>query len=142
MPHPILILGGYGNFGKRIAQRLVNDGLDVIIAGRNSSKAQALCTELSDTTKSLAFDVETGLDYALTQLRPKVVINTCGPFQSADYKIAETCIQHGVHYIDLADGRDFVTGITSLDAQAKAQNVTVISGASTVPGLSSAVLTH
>ena len=75
-------------------------------------------------------------------LKPLVVINTCGPFQNADYGIARACIASGVHYIDLADGRDFVTGITQLDADAKEHNVAVISGASTVPALSAAVIEH
>jgi hypothetical protein len=70
------------------------------------------------------------------------VVNTCGPFQTADCRIAEACIQKAVHYIDLADARDFVTGITALDAKAKQAGVWVISGASTVPGLSSAVIEH
>jgi hypothetical protein len=47
-----------------------------------------------------------------------------------------------VHYIDLADGRDFVTGIAALNAEAAAAGVTVISGASSVPALSSAVADH
>jgi hypothetical protein len=71
-----------------------------------------------------------------------VVINTCGPFQNRDYSIAQACIRNKVHYIDLADGRDFVTGITALNEKAAGNGVAVISGASTVPGLSSAVLEH
>jgi hypothetical protein len=47
-----------------------------------------------------------------------------------------------VHYIDLADGRDFVTGITQWDAAAKERNVAIISGASTVPALSAAVIEY
>jgi saccharopine dehydrogenase-like NADP-dependent oxidoreductase len=38
--------------------------------------------------------------------------------------------------------REFVRGIYSLDEQAKKSNVAVISGASTVPGISSAVVEH
>jgi predicted DCC family thiol-disulfide oxidoreductase YuxK len=34
-------------------------------------------------------------------IRPRVVINTCGPFQNADYAVAQACIVAGVHYIDL-----------------------------------------
>jgi hypothetical protein len=71
-----------------------------------------------------------------------VVINTCGPFQNSDYRVAESCIRHLAHYIDLADGRDFVNGIHTLDSQARQQQLAVISGASTVPGLSSAVVEH
>lgn len=140
---PVLILGGYGNFGKRIAHALVKADVPVIIAGRNQQKAETLKKELnSSLVETACFDAFNELDAALQHLTPSVVINTCGPFQTSDYTIAECCIQHGVHYIDLADGREFVTGITALDIKAKAKNVSVISGASTVPGLSSAVVEH
>ncbi len=134
----VLILGGYGNFGQRIATRLVKAGITVIIAGRNKEKAEALATKLN--AEAAAFDVNKELDSQLKALKPKVVINTCGPFQKTNYSVAKTCIENGVHYIDLADGRDFVNGISALDAEAKANNVLAVSGASTVPGLSSAVL--
>lgn len=134
----VLILGGYGNFGQRIAARLVKAGILVIITGRNKEKAEALAAKLN--AEAATFDVNKELDNQLKALKPKVVINTCGPFQNADYSVAKTCIENGVHYIDLADGRDFVNGISALDAAAKAKNVLAVSGASTVPGLSSAVL--
>lgn len=140
---PVLILGGYGNFGKRIARALVKLEVPVIIAGRDEAKAASLQHTLGSRFTSIAcFDAFTELDDALETLKPAVVVNTCGPFQISDYSIAECCIRHGVHYIDLADGRAFVTGITALDAQAKTHEVAVISGASTVPGLSSTVLEH
>ena len=137
----VLILGGYGNFGKRIAHMLAVKGIPVIIAGRDRQKAEVLANELPGA-QAVAFDVNQELDAQLEALKPLIVINTCGPFQTSDYRIAETCIEKGVHYIDLADGRAFVTGITVLEARAKEKGVTVISGASTVPGLSSAVLEH
>lgn len=140
--HSVLVLGGYGNFGKRISRALVKAQVPVIIVGRDQAKAQALATELGPLAQPAAFDVNRDLAAQLEQLRPGVVLNTCGPFQTADYRVAETCIAHGVHYIDLADARTFVTGIVGLDPAAKAKSVSVISGASTVPGLSSAVLEH
>jgi hypothetical protein len=69
-----------------------------------------------------------------------VVINTVGPFQSADYSVAQACIEAGVHCIDLADSHRFVAGIAQLDGAARAKGVAVISGASTVPALSGAVV--
>lgn len=139
----ILILGGYGNFGKRIAQALTNKGLAVIIAGRSLDKASAFSATLPvGLAYPAAIDISLDICPALRQLAPSVVINTCGPFQNSDYSVANACIACGVHYIDLADGRDFVTGITSLDPAAKTAGVAIISGASTVPGLSSAVIEH
>jgi len=49
-------------------------------------------------------------------------------------------VEAGAHYIDLADGRAFVAGISELDAEARKSNVLVTSGASTLPALSSAVI--
>lgn len=143
----VLILGGYGNFGSRIAAALVKDNISIIIAGRELQKAESLRNKLKQDAAEnritvAAFDANKELDKQLKFLKPAVVINTIGPFQTADYSIAEICIQHKVHYIDLADARDFVTGITCLDSSAKENNVLVVSGASTVPGLSSAVLEH
>ncbi len=142
MQRPILILGGYGNFGKRITRALVKDGFPVLVTGRNQSKARALVSELGPLAAEAVFDANKNLPEELRKHQPKVLINTCGPFQSADYNIANTCIGHGVHYIDLADGRDFVAGIRALDDAARSANVSVVSGVSTVPGLSSAVLDY
>jgi hypothetical protein len=139
----VLILGGYGNFGKRIARLLTRNNIPVIVAGRDAGKAKILARTLPRGLAEIAiFDVKQALPAQLKALAPAIVINTCGPFQTSDYAAAETCIDYGVHYIDLADGRDFVTGIRSLDGRAKASKVAVISGASTVPGLTSAVIEH
>lgn len=54
--------------------------------------------------------------------------------------IPRACITAGVHYCDIADGRAFVDAIASLDSTAKAAGVVVISGASSVPALSGAVV--
>lgn len=145
----VLILGGYGNFGARIATALLKKNIAIIIAGRDSKKANALhqqlmmCKESTITSIEVAvFDANLSLATELERLKPTVVINTIGPFQSADYSIATTCILHGVHYLDLADAREFVADIHSLNALATQHQVLVVSGASTVPGLSSAVLEH
>ena len=143
----VLILGGYGNFGARIATALVKNNISVIIAGRDLHQAEALRDKLKQHAAEnlvtiAAFDAHQALDQQLAQLKPTLVINTIGPFQTADYSIPTLCIQHKVHYIDLADAREFVNGITCLDALAKENNVFVVSGASTVPGLSSAVVAH
>ncbi|MEO8400302.1 MAG: saccharopine dehydrogenase NADP-binding domain-containing protein [Gammaproteobacteria bacterium] len=143
----VLILGGYGNFGSRIAAALVKDNISIIIAGRERQKAEILRNQLKkdaveNTITIATFDANKELSEQLDLLKPAIVINTIGPFQTADYSIAKICIQHNVHYIDLADARDFVTGINCLDSSAKKNNVLVVSGASTVPGLSSAVLDH
>jgi hypothetical protein len=139
----VLILGGYGNFGKRIARALAASGTPVILAGRDERRAKEEAAAIpSGLAEAVAFDVRQDLRRPLEEMKPAVVVNTCGPFQNSDYGVAQTCIEGGTHYIDLADGRDFVTGISALDAQARDRGVAVISGASTVPALSSAVIEY
>ena len=54
--------------------------------------------------------------------------------------MARAAIKAGCNYFDLADGRAFVGGITKLDAEARAAGVSVISGVSSLPALTSAVV--
>ena len=141
----VLVIGGYGNFGRFIAKRLATDtSLQLIIAGRSLEKAQALIADMeaANQPQAIALDIHQSLEQSLQTIKPDIVIHTSGPFQGQGYDVAEACIQCGAHYIDLADGREFVAGIDTLDAQAKAARVTVISGASSVPCLTSALVDH
>lgn len=143
----ILVLGGYGTFGKRICTTLAKDPkLQILIAGRNSHKAMALVTKIIQENSHA--DVQAyhldwqAEDFAqkLEQSQAQVVIHSAGPFQGQTYKVAQTCIDLKIHYVDLADGREFVTQISQLDEKAKEMGVVVISGAGSVPGLSSVVV--
>lgn len=136
----VLILGGYGNFGKRISAALASKGVPVLIAGRNFQKANELAKLIGTNATPLELDIDTGLARAFKEHRPCVVVNTVGPFQGQGYDVARSAIDHNIHYIDLADGREFVTGIYNLDQHARDAGIAVISGASTVPALSDAVV--
>lgn len=52
----------------------------------------------------------------------------------------ENFIEAKVNYIDLADGRQFVNSMKQFHEKALKNNTTVITGASSVPGLSSAII--
>jgi hypothetical protein len=147
-PFRILVLGGYGLFGERISRALARDeGLDLVIAGRDAGKAEALCDSLRaggihSPVSAARLDVDaTDFPDDLREMAPQLVIHTAGPFQQRDYGVARAALALGAHYIDLADGRDFVAGFDTLDAVAHAAGRWAISGASSVPGLSGAVVT-
>ena len=111
----------------------------ILIVGRDAGQAAALARALK--ADHAAFDLAKPADLAaLMARRPDVVVNTIGPFQTADYRVAEACIEAGIHYIDLSDSHQFVAGIAQLDDAARAKGVAVITGASTVPALSGAVV--
>ncbi len=143
----ILIVGGYGTFGGRLVELLEDDArLTLLVAGRSLSLAREFC---SGRVKAVAQLVPTLFDRAsdeaaqLTALRPTVVVDASGPFQaygSHRYRLIELCISCGVHYLDLADGSDFVAGVMKFDAAARAAGVYVLSGVSSFPVLTAAVV--
>ena len=148
MAFRILLIGAYGLFGSRIAARLADDaGLALCLAGRRMARATALRDALQAAGKpaelnAVELDVEgSGLFASLAAIQPDLVIHTAGPFQQRDYRVAEAALACGAHYLDLADGREFVAGIAVLDAAARRAGRWVISGASSVPALSAAVVT-
>ncbi|QUT05086.1 DUF4166 domain-containing protein [Sphingobium phenoxybenzoativorans] len=136
----ILLLGGYGGFGGRIAWRLVSAGHEVLVAGRSISKARAFCGE-APSLIPLTLD-RSRITTALEEHRPTIVVDASGPFQAMDHAIPKACIAAGVHYVDIADSRDFVCGIRALDDAARAAGVTILSGASSMPALSGAAVRH
>ncbi len=143
-PYRVLVIGGYGFFGRRLVERLARQsGLAVTVAGRSAQRGRVLADALQPRSRArpaaAALDIDApGLADALRRLAPDAVVHTGGPFQGQDYRVARACIAIGVHYIDLADGRDFVAGITALDAAARHAGLAVLSGASSVPALSGA----
>jgi hypothetical protein len=139
----ILVLGAYGFFGSRICTALArNKRIHLILAGRDLTKATAAAYQLGLTADhARAVDAtHPQLAQQLRKLGVNVLIHTAGPFQDQGYEVARAAIQAGCHYLDLADGRAFVTGITRLDAAARAAGVSVISGVSSLPALTSAVV--
>jgi hypothetical protein len=139
----VLVLGAYGFFGSRISAALAkNPRIHLVLAGRDLTKATAAAYQLGlSANHARAVDSrKSDLVLWLRKLGIHIVIHTAGPFQGQGYQVARACIKAGSHYLDLADGRAFVTGITRLDAEARAAGVSIISGASSLPALTSAVV--
>lgn len=145
----ILVLGGYGGFGARLSRRLAADGHALLIAGRNEGRAARFAAGLPGAVAVVA-DRDAPLDDLLAARRPDLLIDAAGPFRPGEHAVPLACARHGVGYLDLADGRAFVTGIGAVGGAkggavgeaARAGGVAVIAGASSVPALSGAVVRH
>lgn len=141
----VLIIGGYGQFGFRLGQLLSgHDTLEITLAGRSLAKAQKACEDLARAkARYVPLALDRNKDLATQIIKPfNIIVDTSGPFQAYGddrYRIAEHAISIGAHYFDIADGAQFVAGIETLDARAKAAKVSVISGLSTYPCLTAAV---
>src|SRR5690242_16373529 len=94
----ILILGGYGTFGGRLARLLADEPrLTLIIAGRARDKAEAFCARLHAAAhlEALAFDRDGDVVRALEEAKPDVVVDASGPFQNYTgdpYRLVRACL--------------------------------------------------
>lgn len=140
-----VVLGGYGNFGARICRALRDHGgIELVVAGRDERRAAAFAAELGGRVSCLRIDTaQADLTHRLRELNAELVIHTAGPFQQQGYAVPLAVAAAGAHYIDLADGRRFVCDFKEAVDEAFRQNgCLAITGASTVPALSSAVVDY
>lgn len=143
----ILIVGGYGTFGGRLVELLEGESaLTLIVAGRSEASAETFCARRIEARAKLEpayFDRAGDLRVQLTALAPDIVVDASGPFQGygADaYRLVEACIAAHIHYLDLADGSAFVDGVAAYDERARAAGIYVLSGVSSFPVLTAAVV--
>jgi hypothetical protein len=134
----VIVLGGAGNFGARIARALRGDPtIDLLVAGRRLVSVPG-----AEDVPGVVVDIGAP-DFAhrLRTLSPELVIHCVGPFQGQDYRVANAALAAGAHYLDLSDGRRFIAEFAAgMNDQAVRAGRVAICGASTLPALSSAVV--
>jgi hypothetical protein len=148
-PLKLLVVGGYGTFGGRLVELLKDEPrLEIAVAGRSASRGAAFCSACQDAVARLVpatFDRNGDALEQLRTLAPDILVDASGPFQAygeGRYRLIEACIAQGVHYLDLADGSEFVAGVRTFDAAARAAGIYVLSGVSSFPVLTAAVVRH
>lgn len=147
MNRRVLLIGGTGVFGERLARHLCPvGGIDLIVTSRNELKARQLAARLVQahpfaSVSAIQLDHRHNLGARLEEVKPFIVIDCSGPFQNADYRIAETVLRAGIHMIDLADARDYLNNYAgALDEVAKRHGSVGLAGASSTPALSASAV--
>jgi hypothetical protein len=146
VPSKVLILGGYGTFGGRLARLLADEArLTLIIAGRSYASARSFCAGQRSAAALVpaVFDRDGDVAQQLGALGPDIVVDASGPFQvygTDPYRVVRAAIALGISYLDLADASDFVKGVGQFDAEARARGVVVLAGVSSFPVLTAAVV--
>lgn len=144
----IVVLGGYGTFGRRLVELLADEArLQVVIAGRSRAKAEALRASLPAlaSVETCEIDRNGDIDSMLASLAPDILVDVTGPFQAygaQSYRLAEACLRHGVNYLDFSDASAFSAGIARFDQAARERGIFVLSAVSSTPALSGAVIRH
>ena len=121
--------------------------LTLLVAGRSRDKAAAFCAALAAEAESvpLAFDRDGDVGAQIEIIAADIVVDATGPFQAYGddpYRVVRACLDLGIDYLDLADGSAFVGGISQFDEEARDRKICILSGVSSVPVLTAAVVKH
>ena len=122
----VWVLGGTGRTGQGVAANLAGRGITTVLVGRDADRLAAaaaplgLRTVVATTAAEMVAVVERG--------RPRMVVNTVGPFVATAGPLIEVCTRIGANYVDLAND---VAAVLSLLGQHEAG---VAAGCSFVTG--------
>ena len=135
----VLIVGASGVFGSRLAELAARErGIALTLAARDAGRLEKVARGLTVPVNLARIDRDSVK--AVDLVGYDLVVDAAGPFQSSHCKLIEAAIGARVAYVDLADGRDFVREFTRFDAGAREAGVSLVTGASSIPALSHAVL--
>jgi len=133
-PTDILIVGGSGVVGKRIAAHLaLRFPGRVVIAGRDEQRALATCRAIEHGTTARRIDVDdrASIGPALTGVGTVVSCVT-----QREQHLLRMSIEGGRAYTDIAARLAFWQGSDELDAEARRTGARVVLGAGLSPGIS------
>jgi len=133
-PPDILIVGGYGVVGRRVAARLAPRFPDrVVIAGRNERQAVELCRELGHGTRARRMDVADAgaLGPALDGVG---TVMSC--VAQREPHLLRTSIARGLAYTDISPRLAFWLGYEEMAAEARRTGARIVLGAGLSPGIS------
>lgn len=130
----ILVVGGYGVVGRRIAARLAPmfPG-QVIIAGRDEARAQAQAAALGHSARARRVDVEdpASIDAALGGVGAVMVC-----VAQRELHLLRASIARGLAYTDIAPRLAFWEGADEMHERARRTGARVLLGAGLSPGIS------
>jgi hypothetical protein len=145
----VLVIGGEGVFGSRLVTGMLQTTtFEIVIAGRDGEKLERSRASLvlsggpdaQQRLTAIVMDAAIASAESLAPTSAFALLDAAGPYQGGNYRLARAAIQAGMHYVDLADARDFVSGFAVLDDEARAAGVVALTDASSTPALSNAVL--
>lgn len=135
----IIVLGGYGAVGSRICTAIARiPYVECVVAGRNLKRARRFAKTISASTLRIDVDDEAQVKQELENAF--LVVNAAAPFQKQSLAVPEYCAKNGVHYIDLADDRNYVNEVLRLNSQAKRSGSLLVTGASSMPALAAVLV--
>jgi saccharopine dehydrogenase (NAD+, L-lysine-forming) len=132
MTSDVLLLGAAGSSGRLIAAELARRGLSLRLAGRSRGPLEDLARALAAdgaTTDVRTVDVSDAASLTRTIAGVGVVMSTIGPFARYGGPVIDASLAARVPYVDIANEWAAVRGVLDRDGQARAERVTLVTGA-------------
>jgi hypothetical protein len=135
----IAVFGGYGTFGAHVSRALAAAGCPLRIAGRDGERARTFAAGLGAGHEGIAADAGDPASCAHALAGVRVAVSCAGPFPALGTALLESCLAAGVHYVDIADDREWHSRLRSWDGRFRERNLTAAVGCSSLPGISGAL---
>ncbi|MCN9244798.1 saccharopine dehydrogenase NADP-binding domain-containing protein [Streptomyces sp. RY43-2] len=132
----ILIIGGYGAVGRHTAAALTGllPDATVLTAGRHPERAAPI-------TGTAALRLDAADPDAMDDLPPDVdTVVMCAARNNA--RIAQACLERGIHYLDVSASHAVLDAIEPLDPTARRTGATAVLSVGLLPGVSNLLARH
>jgi saccharopine dehydrogenase-like NADP-dependent oxidoreductase len=141
MTNQVLILGGSGRIGSKVAEDLIaHTSAEITIAGRNLVTGHAICQQLGDRARFKAIDLTAPSDLRAAISQSDLVVHCAGPFHYRDASVLQICIDEGVNYLDVSDHPSFTRKALAYRANAESADVTAVINTGIFPGISNSMV--
>lgn len=122
----VLLYGATGFSGRLLTRCLQEQGIDVVLAGRNEARLAAMARRWNLDVRVFSLDERSQMESALDTI--DVVLHAAGPFQRTALPMMSACIRTGTHYLDLAGEWPVFQQAMDQDALAAGNGVMVMPG--------------
>lgn len=139
----VVVLGGYGKAGRRIAEGLLEttEGVDVTVAGRTGSSARAVADELTDhgadhgSTRVSAEEVDaTDRESLVDCFAAHDLAVVAVPLRGRAGPVVEALVETGVDSVDLVPDESKADALERVADRIESQGQRVLTQAGVVPG--------
>jgi short subunit dehydrogenase-like uncharacterized protein len=124
----VWILGGAGRAGQAIAKQLKELGLPITLVGRNEKGLRDASYTLGLNERIAVFANLADIAGGIAREKPRVVINTIGPFMKTAVPIVQAC-PPGVNYLDIGNELPQFIDLFSMHDELARSSRTVVPGA-------------
>lgn len=116
--------GAYGYTASLVLPRLVDRGIDFIVAGRDAARTEETAHRYGVEGRVFTLDEPEGVDEGLRGVG--VLLNAAGPFMYTTDQLLEGCLRNGAHFLDLSGEVGSLTRAAEADDEAREAGLMVL----------------